>query len=113
MKQLTVKEALEQGYTSCTPMYEEFEFIPLQECPFINPNGYEIIAQDTKPYQIAYGTIEDLLDGFLENQEDVENESGKLEELMRTVDFTEITNKINAAFYGTKYYHGTEIKLIP
>lgn len=113
MKKLTVKEALEQGYKSVTPRYEEWQYIDIRECDFSHKHGYEIVAKETKPYQLAYGVIDDLLSDYFDNQEDVENEDGRLQRIVSKVDFTKITDDVNNALSITRYFFGTDIQLIP
>lgn len=109
---LTINEAIEQGYKFCTPEYDEVCLIDVKDCPFNRP--YVLVGKETKPFRIPENLIEDLLDNWLCDQDIVEDENGKLNDLARKIDFTDVTDKLNAAFATNgNYYMPTSIKLIP
>lgn len=110
MKALTQQEALEQGYVYCTPLDGETALIKIQDCDF--KKNYVLIDKQTRPFQITDDVIKDLLNDYLDSQEEVDNESGALNELVNEIDFGEITQKINTSFEVIPYYHSTRIRLL-
>ena len=109
--QLSIAEAIEQGFKYCTPEYDEMELIPISECEFNRP--YVLVEKETKPYQISSDLILDLLDNYLGEQDEVADEDGKLNGIAAEIDYTDITKKLNDAFAAhTKYYHPTNIRLV-
>lgn len=108
---LTVAQAKEQGYTHCTPKYDEMRLIELDNCDF--KQSYVLVEKEGKPFQIAPDTILDILNDYLDSQDEVDNESGLLNELAASIDYSEITNKLNDLFVEkTHYYFPSKIDLI-
>lgn len=113
MEKLTAKEALEQGYKYCSPMYEETQLIPIENCDFSHSKGYELLLKEPTPYQISDDLLADLLDDYLTDQDEVMDETGMLNDIATTVSFKEVTDRLNEEFAkGPKYYYGTDIRLI-
>jgi hypothetical protein len=120
---LTVKEALEQGYTLYG--YEEYEYQSLSEISDLDADEFEsaeahgrtIIAAEKEPSFVSV-KVEDLYDDLIDNLMDREEAHGddtrEIEHLVKTaVNWPEIADKINAALKTRPYYTLTQIKLLP
>lgn len=113
MTQLTVKEALAQGYTYCC-LYQDEGYYPIKDVEFLRNDTFVLASKEPKPYTISDTLIHELVDDFFNNQEDVYDEDGNMIALIaEKVDFTAITEQINEAISSVKYYYPTEIQLIP
>lgn len=121
--QLTVKEAIEQGYTLYG--YDGYGYQSLFEISDLDAdeiesaedNGRTIIAADKEPRYVSV-TVKDLYDDLIDNLMDREEAKGKdtreIEHLVKTaVDWDDIAAKINAALKTRPYYPLTDIKLVP
>ncbi len=110
MQKLSVKEAIEQGYTYAMSINSEGELIPLEGID-LSKGVYVLTSKNATPFTISDDLILELVDDYLCNQDEVGDEEGHLNELASTVDYSDITKKINEAFSNTKYYYSTDIRL--
>lgn len=112
-EQITVDEAIKRGYKYCTPEYEEMKLIPLSEVGFFK-DRYILVEQTTRPYQISDSLISELVDDYLCNQDEVADDTGFLNDIAATIDYSDITKKLNGAFANkTNYYFPSNIRVIP
>lgn len=113
MEQLTVKEALAQGYTYCCPQYDE-GYYKIEGMQFRKGVKYMLASKGPIPYTISDKVVRDLVDDYFCSQDDVYDENGKMNDLIaENVDFSDITNQINKAIESVKFYFPTAIQLIP
>ena len=109
MEQLTVNEALLQGYTHCVIDGAE----KATKITNANPEyDYVLCEKNPVPFQISVTLIPELFDEYLNNQDEVYDESGKLNELAGACDYSDITDQINEAFKNKVFYYPTKIKLV-
>lgn len=121
--QLTVKEAIEQGYTLYG--YDGYGYQSLGEISDLDAdeiksaedNGRTIIAADKEPRYVSV-TVKDLYDDLIDNLMDREEAHGddtrEIEHLVKTaVNWEDVAAKINAALKTRPYYTLTDIKLVP
>lgn len=114
MEQLTLKEAIEQGYSYAMEEDGEGMLIPLAHAfLFDGETKYTLASKETFPFQIADDVVSDLVGDYLCNQDEVADDDGYLNDLAASVDYSEITKKLNEAFSVTKYHYPTKIQLIP
>lgn len=112
MNQLTVKEAIEQGYKYCWPQNDEICFLmKIEECPF-DGKKYELLSKEPTPYGISDTTIKEILSDHLADQDEVADENGELCDIVEAIDYTEITKTVNEALSKKKYYYPSGILLV-
>ena len=107
---ITIEEAKKQGYKYAMIEYGEGQLIPLDKCE--KSKSYILASKEETPFTISDDVVKDLVDDYLCNQDEVADEDGWLNELAATVDYSEITKKINEAFSVTNYFYGTDLKLV-
>ncbi len=110
-QKLTVKEAIEQGYKYCTKKWDEMSKVKIQDCKF--DHCYLLIGKETVPYEISDTIISELVRQYLDEQEDVYDEYGKMSALASECNYTDITNQVNEKISAVKYLFTTDIQLIP
>jgi hypothetical protein len=111
VKKLTLKDAIEQGYKYCTPHYQETRCIKIEECDF--KRNYVLLDKEPRPFFISDELIPELVDSWLNEQDEVYDEDGRLNDAVAKVDFSEITAKVNEALSNSiKFWHETDIFLI-
>ena len=115
MNTLTVKQALEQGYTYCVLEDGETGLIKIEESIYFSEGDYFLTEKTPHPFQISDKDIEEMVIDLLCNQDEVNDEDGDLADLVSDakIDFSEVTQKVNDALSAKKYYQSTQIKLIP
>lgn len=109
-KVLTQEEAISQGYIHCTKDNEEVgALIKISEIE----EGvlYHIVQNEPVPYSIPDDLIYELLEEYLINQEDVADEDCELVDIAASVDYTDITHKLNEVFKKKSYYYHTPFYL--
>ena len=112
IKTITVSDALDQGYTKCTPLGGGCRLINITDCDF--KRKYVVFEKQKVPFFILDDLIKNLLDDYISGQEDFADEDGKLNIILAEMDFRQITETINAAFAdGPQYFVPTNIQLIP
>ncbi len=117
--ELTVKEALEQGYTKyCFGsdgfqslkdiIHVEKEHLEREDIRLINKESYH-------PLGISSKDIAELLAENLEcnHSDDSGDDTNQVYDAIIELDFTEAENKITEALSKLNYYRATKIKLIP
>ena len=107
---ITIEEAKKQGYEYAMSKHGEGQLIPLDECD--KSESYILVSKEGRPFTISEDLVKDLIDDYLCNQDEVADEDGRLNELAATVDYSEITKKINEAFSVTRYFYGTDLTLV-
>lgn len=118
MEKLTLSEAIKQGYTHCAPVscFEDGygNVIPLEGIIPDDLTGGDIVLceKETTSYAISDDLLLDLLNNHLDDQDEVNNENGDLNDAAATVDFGPITSALNDAFSKHRFYKGTDIYLI-
>lgn len=113
MKELTLKEAIEQGYTCALDDNGEY-FILLSDVDEYSFEHHTLYLGDKTPFKFYIGSsaIQNLLENYVEDQDEVNDEDGKLYDKLANVDWEAVANLINPVF-TTDYYSVTDIKLIP
>lgn len=115
MEKLTVKEAIEQGYTCALDETAEY-YITLEDLAN-DPNGLDDIelflgSKETFKYSISAKAIEQMFEEYIDNQDEVNNEPEQLYDQIKKVDWSAIAGLINPHF-TTDYHSVTDIKLVP
>lgn len=122
MEKLTVKEALEQGYTKCG--YELAEWQTLQDVEdFLNPEEFEdwgnrkmvLFSKDSYSPSIDAETIKDLLAEHIacNHADETGDDTDNVEDSVRELDFESVAKMINEKLSTTSYWKATDIQLIP
>jgi hypothetical protein len=112
-KKMTVKEALEAGYKHYVYQYDESPLFDIQN---FKPSSKNLVlcGKDKLPFTIDAKTIAELVDDYLCNQDDVNDEDGHLNELAAQVDYSLLADALNKQFEKQGgYYYPTGIILIP
>lgn len=119
---LTVKEALQLGFTKCGEALQEWQTI-LEVTDFINP--YEFVehwnrkivlfSKDSYSPGIDADTIKDLLAEHIACQHEDESgdDTSNVEDSVREIDFEPIAQIINDKLQSIQYWKATDIELIP
>ena len=110
-KQLTINEAIAEGYKYCTPQYDEMCLIPIVDAEFRRP--MVLVGKETVPFTISDTLLQELVDDYLCNQDEVGDEDGELNDIAATIDYSQVTEALNKAFSVKKYYFPTDIRLAP
>ena len=124
MEQLTVKEALEQGYTHATYNTDDFTYCRkidrIKEGDFDLAQemfgSYILATKEASHYSFNDNTIKEVLNNHIYNQDEFNDEDGELaaialegcEDLLK-----QLTDKINENLTKKNFYFQTNIKLIP
>lgn len=119
MEQLTVKEALEQGYEKF--VYNSDGFQSLKDIANVENIDFEredirIVGLDAQhPSGISSKDLAELVAEQLQCQynDDVSNDTDSVYDAIKELDFSDMENKISEALNGINYYSATNIKLVP
>lgn len=118
MNQLTIKEALEQGYEYCVHNSEDIQRLigisDIEEIDFVK-DDIRIVDKDPKhPTGISSKDLADMIAEQLQcDYNEVVDDEDSVYDVIKKLDFTEMENKIIAALSEINYYPVTDIKLIP
>ncbi|MBC9913140.1 hypothetical protein [Chitinophaga varians] len=118
MNKLTIKQAIEQGYTHCADygifQGDDGRLMRIEEMKenYFDGSNIVICERELHTFSIDGELLFELLSEYLEGQEEVGDENGELIDIAATVDFTTITSELNKAFSRKKYYKPTDIQLI-
>jgi superfamily I DNA and RNA helicase len=118
MRQLTVKEALEQGYTKY--IYADGGFQIVSDIEHIDNEDFDrgdILIIEKDPYHpegISSKDIAEMFADHLEQQHSFESgdDTAQVYEAIKELDFTEAENKITEALSKLDYYRATDIRLV-
>lgn len=111
---LTVKEAIEQGYTMALSEDGDYGIrlsdLAEDEQGLDNIDLY-VASKETFNFSISAGAIQDLLEQHITDQDEVNDENDILYDQLAKVDFEAIAEIVNKVF-TTKYHSVTDIKLV-
>jgi len=111
VKSMTQTQALADGYLYCCKDNDEItELLGIMDCPF--DADYVLLGKKSYPVTVGEDTIRELLVDYMANQDEVADEDGELCDLVATVDYSDISKKVNEVLSVKKYWHSTNIKLI-
>lgn len=125
-EKLTIKEALEHGYTHCG--YEtredqqlmkisELDQYQIEELEWaIDHKSNRVMLADKEPihYQMPYNQLSDMVFDHICNQTEVGDEDNELAVMViDQVNFIPVTEAINEVLRKKPYYKLTNIQLIP
>lgn len=114
-EQLTVKEAIEQGYKYCSNETGEYSFHLSKVSPE-QVADHSLVLAEKEPFFLTVtpeDIYEDLAENFAINNE-VNDDDDKIGFLIRTVvDWKAVAKVLNIALTSHPFYKPTEIKLIP
>src|SRR6187399_1644364 len=116
MKELTIQQAIDNGYKHCIYDSGEEGLVKIgSNIDFNRPEDYEIVEKTGVQFSVSAETIKDLVIDYIANQDEVNDEDGELCDLISEseIDFTDISDKINNVLSVKKYYPPAGIKLIP
>jgi hypothetical protein len=115
---LTVKQALEQGYTHYVFNSDGFQslkdIVHISDEDF-NRDDIRVVEKESyHPYGISSKDIAELLADHLEsnNGENTGDDTSQVYDTIMELDFTEAENKITEALSAINYYRASKIKLI-
>jgi hypothetical protein len=115
-QKMTIQEAIKQGYTRATCEGSDYatDLDDLLGDPSIVEEGdtWWIVEKDSFSYQIHENLIQGLIESHLEDQDEVYDEDGQLIDQLSTVDFSEITSKVNEALSPVQFFKATSISLV-
>ena len=120
MEQLSVKEALEQGYTKYCFNSDGFQGLK-DIAGEIDPAHFErddiriVEIKSYNPCGISSKDIAELLAEHLEcnHADDSGDDTEQVYDAIKELDFTEAENKITEALSNLHYYRATKIRLNP
>lgn len=115
MKKITIKEAIEQGYKNASDETGEFNVSlkELQENPdMLESQKLFLGSKETFRFSISEKAIEQMIEEYITNQDEVNDENEQLYDQMDNIDFKAIADLINPHF-TTNYHSVTDIELIP
>lgn len=122
MEQLTVKEALEQGYTKCGEEMQEWQSL-YEVADFTNPLEFEehynrkmvLFSKDSYHPSIDGDTIKDLLAEHIacNHADESGDDTDNVEDSVRELDFEPVAKMINDRLSSVDYWKATNIQLIP
>lgn len=113
---LTVKEALEQGYTHWA--FESDEPY-MRKLSVIKPENFEdttrpmLVNQKGYKFTVSPDAIIQLIVDMLVDQDEVADEDCELADLASEADATSLSNDINQRLAKKTFYDLTDIELIP
>jgi len=112
---LTVKEALEQGYTHYGFDGEEYNHKISKIDNAYFPDGALLVDKDNSyPFTISAKSIEEwVCETLIGEQDEVSDPDGELSELASEADFQKLADDINERMSKIKYRDLTDIELIP
>lgn len=116
-QKLTVKEALEQGYSKCTNVIDHWchltDITDLTDVDFENDTWW-LAEKESRCYQISDDCLSDLLSDHIGCNE--HDETGRDDEevynAIGSLDYSETTKMINEKLQEFKYYRLSSIELI-
>lgn len=113
METIKRKDAFDQGYTKAIQDGEEYAVDIDDEEVNFDEGEYLLVEQEGRPFSISKETLERLLESHLEDQEDVYDEMGSLNDLISEKnDFIELaTNAINKVWQSKKWYYPTSTRV--
>src|ERR1700751_1574093 len=116
-EKLTIKEAIEQGYTHFTE--EEGECLIILNS--LDANDLEYYAEKVcyivdmsapRHYTISADEIKDIVTTYVSGQEEMADEDEKLITITESHNYNELAESLNKRFSDIKYYEPTDITLI-
>ena len=114
METLTIKQAIEQGYTCALNETAEYYITleDLQNDPSeLDNHDLFLGSQETFKFKISTKAIEQLFEEYIDNQDEVNNEQEQLYDQLKTIDWDAVAALINPAF-TTDYHSVTDIRVI-
>lgn len=113
-KQITIKEALEQGYTHYTldGSGVSDKISNLNEDDLKYGWKYLLLEKIGKSFSIDADTIQDILGDYILNQDEFYSEDDTLHDELAEADFDKMAELVNVGF-KTLFRFPTEIELIP
>lgn len=114
-EKLTVKEALEQGYT-CALTCDADYYVTLEDL-VKDPSGFNDLelflgSKETFKFSISEKAAAQLFEEYIDGQDEVNNEPEQLYDELKKVDWCAVMDLINPHF-TTNYHSVTDIQLIP
>jgi hypothetical protein len=115
---LTIKEALEQGYTKCG--YDSTEWQSLMEIEEMNPVDFEqqkiVLADKQSNYSSVdqddvRGSLADIIS--YRRSDETNDDTSNVYDTIMSLDFTSTVTQINEALKAHPYWFMTKIELIP
>lgn len=118
---LTVKEAIEQGYTLYGYDSADGGFQSLHSIDGLSAEDFEeftdMVLAEKEPHYVGVNAIalyQDIIEDLMCSEDCLGDDTVEIDDLVKTaVDWDDIAAKINAALKTRPYYRLTEIKLIP
>lgn len=119
MEQLTVKEAIEQGYTHFGREGEDFQHLyqlDSVDARYIGGDDYKYVVADKKAHYLSidadsiWDMVQDSIMGSSEFSDDTDSIPDSLK---AEVPWEEYATKINSVLQGHPYWYLTDIKLVP
>lgn len=114
--QLTVKEALEHGFTHYSSEGDEYNkrIDKIQPEYFPESPVYLVDKDNSYYFSISAKAIEEtILEKLIYEQDEVSDPDSKLAELASEADFGKLAEDINARMAAIKFSDLTDIELIP
>jgi len=120
MEQLTVKEALEQGYVYY--VYSDDGYQKLKDITDVNNIDFDRAVRlvDKNPYHPAGIDKESLMDMiaehiYLNHESESGDDTDSVYDAIKAIDFdfTDVINKIHTALSNLNYYKAVNIRLVP
>lgn len=122
MNQLTVKQALEEGYTHFVYANDGYQAIKSIE-EYSKSGDIDFTREDIRlvdktpfhPTGLSNDAIQDLLaDTVAVNHHDYTgDDTDAVFDAIKEIDFSDVEERIQVALNGLNYYHQTNIKLVP
>lgn len=119
MQQLTVKEALKQGYTKYCFNSDGFQGLKDIDGE-IDPSDFErediriVNKEPYSPHGMSSKDIAELIAEHIEcnHVDDSGDDTEQVYDAIKEIDFTDAENKISEALSKLHYYRATDIKLV-
>jgi hypothetical protein len=115
-KELTVKEAIEQGYTRFCREYDErcFHLTDIGDMPDFASHVWTLVDKEPTYLTVSPEEIyDDLVENFAINR-DADDDDGRIgDAIVEAVNWDEIAAKITENLKKCPIYYPTKIKLIP
>jgi len=123
MNQLTVKQALEEGYTHFVYASDGYQAIKgiedvLKDEKAIDFSRDDIYIVSKEPFHPSAPDNEELKDLIAEHvwvnhHDNTGDDTDAVFDAVKAIDFNDISERIQSALNGLNYYHQTNIKLVP
>lgn len=119
MEQLTVKQAIEQGYTHFGRAGEDFQHLCQLDSVDVNGIGddiYEYVLADSKAHHLSIDgdSIWDMVQDSVMASSDFSDDTDAIPDALKEgVPWSEYADKINAVLQNHPYWYLTKIKLVP